>query len=558
MHVLIRQLRPAFLAVVVFTVLLRARLPAARHRRRPGRVRRHGRRLARRASTASSSARRSSVRPSRRRSTSTPARRPPVTATTARRRAARTSARRTPTTWRPSPSASPPTAPRTASAPTPSCRSTRSPRRAPASTPTSRCATPALQAPRVAAERGLALAAVQAAIDDHTTAARSASSATPASTCSSSTWRSTRPPGDERLTPVPWPRSLTSCPARQRGGAASCACTSAPRRVSARRSRCSTRAIDARSADSDVVVGIVETHGRQRTTEQLADLEIVPRQVVSHRGSALSEMDTAAILRRRPQLVLVDELAHTNAPGSQHEKRWQDVRGAPGRRHRCHLDRQHPAPRVAQRRRRADHWDPPAGDDPGSRRAGRRSHRAGRHGARGPAASPRPWQRLRRRPDRRRPRQLLPSRQPRRRCASWRCCGSPTASTTRCRTTANATASRGRGRRASGSSSPSPARRTPITSSAARLADGAAGQGRPHRSARGRRLRPHRVERGGVGGDDGGAAPAPRGARRRVPPDHQQRRRRRPRRPGALGERHPDRPRRQCAAVVGRSCWADR
>ena len=75
----------------------------------------------------------------------------------------------------------------------------------------------------------------------------------------------------------------------------------------------------------DVVVGIVETHSRRRTTEQLADLEIVPRQVVSHRGSELSEMDTAAILRRRPELVLVDELAHTNAPGSHHDKRWQDV-----------------------------------------------------------------------------------------------------------------------------------------------------------------------------------------------------------------------------------------
>jgi two-component system, OmpR family, sensor histidine kinase KdpD len=76
---------------------------------------------------------------------------------------------------------------------------------------------------------------------------------------------------------------------------------------------------------TDVVVGFVETHGRERTAEQIGDLQVVPRRTVSYRGSALTEMDTEAILRRRPQLVLVDELAHTNAPGSKHEKRWQDV-----------------------------------------------------------------------------------------------------------------------------------------------------------------------------------------------------------------------------------------
>jgi two-component system, OmpR family, sensor histidine kinase KdpD len=76
---------------------------------------------------------------------------------------------------------------------------------------------------------------------------------------------------------------------------------------------------------TDVVVGLVETHGRQRTAEQLGDLEVVPRRTLTHRGSALAEMDTEAVLRRRPQLVLVDELAHTNVPGSRHEKRWQDV-----------------------------------------------------------------------------------------------------------------------------------------------------------------------------------------------------------------------------------------
>jgi two-component system sensor histidine kinase KdpD len=75
----------------------------------------------------------------------------------------------------------------------------------------------------------------------------------------------------------------------------------------------------------DVVVGIVETHGRARTAEQIGDIEVIPKRVVEHRGSRLEEMDLDAILRRHPQLVLVDELAHTNAPGSRHEKRWQDV-----------------------------------------------------------------------------------------------------------------------------------------------------------------------------------------------------------------------------------------
>jgi two-component system, OmpR family, sensor histidine kinase KdpD len=76
---------------------------------------------------------------------------------------------------------------------------------------------------------------------------------------------------------------------------------------------------------TDVVVGLVETHGRKRTEEQIGDLEVIPRKVVDYRGSSLTEMDTEVILRRHPQLVLVDELAHTNAPGSKHEKRWQDV-----------------------------------------------------------------------------------------------------------------------------------------------------------------------------------------------------------------------------------------
>lgn len=76
----------------------------------------------------------------------------------------------------------------------------------------------------------------------------------------------------------------------------------------------------------DVVVGVVETHGRAATRAMTAGLEIVPRRIVSHRGVDLDEMDLDALLTRKPDLALVDELAHTNAPGSLHEKRWQDVR----------------------------------------------------------------------------------------------------------------------------------------------------------------------------------------------------------------------------------------
>ena len=76
---------------------------------------------------------------------------------------------------------------------------------------------------------------------------------------------------------------------------------------------------------TDVVVGLVETHGRDRTAEQIGDLEVAPRRTVEHRGATMTEMDVEAILRRRPQVVLVDELAHTNAPGSHHTKRWEDI-----------------------------------------------------------------------------------------------------------------------------------------------------------------------------------------------------------------------------------------
>jgi two-component system sensor histidine kinase KdpD len=76
---------------------------------------------------------------------------------------------------------------------------------------------------------------------------------------------------------------------------------------------------------SDVVVAVVETHGRAATAALLDGLEVVPRLTLEHRGVGLSEMDLTAVLDRRPGWALVDELAHTNAPGGAHEKRWQDV-----------------------------------------------------------------------------------------------------------------------------------------------------------------------------------------------------------------------------------------
>lgn len=75
----------------------------------------------------------------------------------------------------------------------------------------------------------------------------------------------------------------------------------------------------------DVVVGIVETYGRKETEAQVHDLEVVPRRRIDYRGVTLEEMDVDAIVARHPQVCLVDELAHTNVPGSRHEKRYQDV-----------------------------------------------------------------------------------------------------------------------------------------------------------------------------------------------------------------------------------------
>jgi two-component system, OmpR family, sensor histidine kinase KdpD len=82
---------------------------------------------------------------------------------------------------------------------------------------------------------------------------------------------------------------------------------------------------DLRRRGVDVVVGYVETHGRAETVAQLRDLEVVPRRRIEYRGVVLEDMDVDAVATRRPDVALVDELAHTNVPGAKHPKRWEDV-----------------------------------------------------------------------------------------------------------------------------------------------------------------------------------------------------------------------------------------
>ncbi|MGA9423974.1 MAG: histidine kinase, partial [Terracidiphilus sp.] len=75
----------------------------------------------------------------------------------------------------------------------------------------------------------------------------------------------------------------------------------------------------------DVVIGLVEPHGRQETAARIRDLEIIPQHVIPYRGVELKEMDVDAIIARHPHTVVVDELAHTNVPGSKNRKRYEDV-----------------------------------------------------------------------------------------------------------------------------------------------------------------------------------------------------------------------------------------
>ena len=75
----------------------------------------------------------------------------------------------------------------------------------------------------------------------------------------------------------------------------------------------------------DVVIGYIETHKRIETEALLTGLPVIPRKTIEYKGTILEEMDLDAIISRKPRLILVDELAHTNAPGSRHTKRYQDV-----------------------------------------------------------------------------------------------------------------------------------------------------------------------------------------------------------------------------------------
>jgi two-component system sensor histidine kinase KdpD len=86
-----------------------------------------------------------------------------------------------------------------------------------------------------------------------------------------------------------------------------------------------SEAIRRHSRGEDVVTGIVETHGRKGIAELAAKIEIVPRRTIDYKGTLFEEMDIDAVLKRRPQVALVDELAHTNIPGSRHRKRYEDV-----------------------------------------------------------------------------------------------------------------------------------------------------------------------------------------------------------------------------------------
>ena len=86
-----------------------------------------------------------------------------------------------------------------------------------------------------------------------------------------------------------------------------------------------SEALRRRSRGEDVVIGVVETHGRKGIEELASQIEAVPRKKIEYKGTVFEEMDVDAILERKPEVVLVDELAHTNIPGSKHRKRYEDI-----------------------------------------------------------------------------------------------------------------------------------------------------------------------------------------------------------------------------------------
>ncbi|MGH3145197.1 MAG: histidine kinase, partial [Rubrobacter sp.] len=82
---------------------------------------------------------------------------------------------------------------------------------------------------------------------------------------------------------------------------------------------------DLKAAGVDVVCGYIETHGRERTAAMIGDLEVIPRKKIEYKGVTLEELDVETLVARAPQVTLIDELAHTNAPGSKNRKRYGDV-----------------------------------------------------------------------------------------------------------------------------------------------------------------------------------------------------------------------------------------
>src|SRR5271154_7184944 len=86
-----------------------------------------------------------------------------------------------------------------------------------------------------------------------------------------------------------------------------------------------SEAIRRHSRGEDIIIGVVETHGRKGIAELACQLETVPRRKIDYKGTVFEEMDLDAVLIRKPQVALVDELAHTNIPGSKHRKRYEDV-----------------------------------------------------------------------------------------------------------------------------------------------------------------------------------------------------------------------------------------
>ena len=299
---------------------------------------------------------------------------------------------------------------------------------------------------------------------------------------------------------------------------------------------------------TDVVVGVVETHGRAQTLAQMGDLEVVPRAVVEYRGAAFEEMDVDALLARKPEVALVDELAHTNVPGLAQREALAGRRGAARRRDHRRLDAEHPASRVPQRRRGADHRDHAARDDPRRDRPARRPDRARRHEPRGAPPAHGPRERLPGRAGRRRARQLLPGREPRRAARARAPLGGrprrrgPRRVPPRPRDRApvgDARAGTGRADRRRRRRPPRPARR----------AHGTAGEGRPRRGARPLTGRPDdRGLRCPRGPADAGREPG-----RDVPGRRRRRRRQSPCRHGAAHERHADRARRHPAVAADRA-----